>query len=201
MKTKNYSLIAVLCLAITPTFAQFGKLKGLVGKKDKAETTTETATQPGSTTDDAATSLSHIKSRSMAWTADFDRSIDWFKLSATGKLIIATGDGLYGIEPATGKIAWKHDFLKNLSQENYHAIANSPFIAIVTGGMLNMQQVILDVSTGKIIADTKQLGMKMVSKRFTVPSLGGILFSGYVDNMPSLVFIDAASGEKKWVLS
>ena len=160
MKTKKYSLIAILCLAINPTFAQFGKLKGLVGKKDKAETTTETATQASNSPDDAATSLNHIKSRSLAWTADFERSIDWFKLSATGKLIIATGDGLYGIEPATGKTAWKHDFLKNLSEENYHAIANSPFIAIVTGGMLNMQQIILDVSTGKIVADTKKMGMK-----------------------------------------
>ena len=197
MKTTKYSLIAGLCLAVTPTFAQFGKLKGLIGKKDNAETTAEAPAQAGNSANEAATATSHVKSKSMAWAAEFERGIDWFKLSATGKLIVATGDALYGIEPATGKTAWKHESLKNLSEENYHAIANSPFIAIVTGGMLNMQQIILDVSTGKIIANTKELGMKMVSKRFTVPSLGGILFSGYVDNMPSLVFIDAASGEKK----
>jgi hypothetical protein len=166
MKTKKYGLIAILCLAITPTFAQFGKLKSLVGKKDKAETANETGTQPASSV--AETTTNTVKSRAMAWSADFDRGIDWFKLSATGKLIIATGDGLHGIEPASGKTVWKHDFLKNLSEENYHSIPNSPFIAIVTGGMLNMQQIILDVSTGKIIADTKQLGMKMVSKRMIV---------------------------------
>ncbi len=114
---------------------------------------------------------------------------------------MGTNDGLYGVDPANGKVAWKHDFLKNLSTENYNAISNSPFIAIVTGSMFNMQQIVLDVSSGKIVANTKELGMKMVNKRFTVPSLGGIIFTGYVDNKPSLVFIDAATGEKKWVLS
>jgi len=149
----------------------------------------------------AATSTSSVTASGKAWNMDFDRSIDWFRLSPTGKLIAATNDGLYGIEPATGKVAWKHDFLKNLSKTNYNPIGNSPFIAIVTGSMFNMQQIVLDVSSGKVIANTAELGMKMVNKRYTVPSLGGIVFSGYLDNAPSLVFIDAATGAKKWVLS
>ena len=202
---KKIYISTLCCLALAmPASAQFGKLKGLVGKKDKPAT--EAAGSTGENTvasadDSPATNTSGVTASSIAWNMDFDRNIDWFRLSPTGRLIAGTNDGLYGIDPASGKVAWKHDFLKNLTKTNYNPIGNSPFIAIVTGSMFNMQQVILDVSSGKIIANTADLGMKMVNKRYTVPSLGGILFSGYLNNAPSLVFIDAATGEKKWVLS
>ncbi|MES2455989.1 MAG: PQQ-binding-like beta-propeller repeat protein [Bacteroidota bacterium] len=207
---KRFLTLTICCaLAVTSADAQFGKLKGLVGKKDKTteqkddkQGTAELASNAASGADDAvATNTNAVAASGKAWTMDFDKSIDWFRLSPTGKLIAGTNDGLYGIDPATGKVAWKHDFLKNLTKTNYNPIGNSPFIAIVTGSMFNMQQVVLDVSSGKIIANTADLGMKMVNKRYTVPSLGGILFSGYLNNQPSLVFIDAATGEKKWVLS
>ncbi len=190
-----------------PASAQFGKLKGLVNKdktekpesKGAAESTAPA--KQAAANDEPASPTDHIKVAPQAWTLSFDGNIDWFRLSPTGKVIASTNSALYGVEPATGKVAWKHDFLKNLSTENYNPISGSPYIAIVSGGMMNMQQVILDVSTGKIVANTKDMGMKMVNKRFTVPSLGGIIFTGYLNNAPSLVFVDAATGEKKWVLS
>lgn len=189
-----------------PASAQFGKLKALAGKKNNADTEVKkTSTQEGAGQDAgedvAPTPEEHVKESARAWSFEFDRSIDWFRLSPTGKLIASTNDALYGLDPSTGKVAWKHENLKNLSRENYNPISNSSFIAIVTGGMLNMQQIVLDVSTGKVIANTKDLGMKMVSKRYTVPSLGGIIFTGYLNNAPSVVFIDAATGEQRWVLS
>jgi outer membrane protein assembly factor BamB len=208
---KKIYILALCCMyAALPASAQFGKLKALAGKKDKqaakAETQQNTAgkeTDPSTTSTEGVdlTNTSGVAASSKSWAMEFDRGIDWFRLSPTGKLIAGTNDGLYGLDPQTGKVAWKHDFLKNLTKTNYNPITNSPFIAIVTGSMFNMQQVVVDVSSGKIIANTADLGMKMVNKRYTVPSLGGILFSGYIKNAPSLVFIDAATGEKKWVLS
>lgn len=205
---KKLCVTIMFCLSLAMSVsAQFGKLKNLLGKKDKSTTETtaqaaeSAATVPTISDDTKTTNTSDVIVSAKAWTMDFDSGIDWFRLSPTGKLIAATGDGLQGIDPATGKVVWKHDFLKNITKANYNPINNSPFIAIVTGSMFNMQQIILDVSSGKIIASTADLGMKMVNKRYTVPSLNGILFSGYLNNVPSLVFIDAATGEKKWVLS
>lgn len=205
---KKVIITTLWCLSMAMSAsAQFGKLKGLVGKKDKpaaetaAQATESVAGSPNSSDDTKITSTSDVIASAKAWTMDFDSGIDWFRLSPTGKLIAGTNNGLYGIDPNTGKVAWKHDFLKNITKTNYNPISNSPFIAIVTGSMFNMQQVILDVNSGKVIASTADLGMKMVNKRYTVNSLGGILFSGYLNNAPSLVFIDAATGEKKWVLS
>lgn len=207
MTTKKLSLLILCGMAMaTPASAQLGKLKGLMGKKDKTEAKAESAekkTAETPTTDSEVTPSDNdqLKSSDKAWSFEFDRNMEWFRLSPTGKIIASTNDALYGLDPATGKVAWKHDNLKNLTKENYNPVENSPFIAIVTGGMMNMQQIVLDVSTGKIIADTKQLGMKMVNKRYTVPSLGGIIFTGYLNNAPSIVFIDAATGEKKWTMS
>ncbi|KQR71172.1 PQQ-binding-like beta-propeller repeat protein [Pedobacter sp. Leaf176] len=203
---KKFYIITSCCLALAaPASAQFGKLKSLVSKKDKAQQENTVTSATKESTDSAAdvspTNTNAIAAVGKAWSIESEGNIDWYRLSPTGKLIAGTNGGLFGVEPATGKIAWKHDFLKNISRTNYNPISGSPFIAIVTGSMFNMQQVILDVSSGKIIANTADLGMKMVNKRYTVPSLGGIIFSGYLNNQPSLVFIDAASGAKKWVLS
>lgn len=202
---KIYILSACLVSLAIPASAQFGKLKSLVGKKDKPQQENTQAAAPKESPALAEevneTSTSNVAAAGKSWTMQSEGSIDWFRLSPTGKLIAGTNQGLVGIEPGSGKVAWKHEFLKNISRTNYNPISGSPFIAIVTGSIFNMQQVILDVSSGKIIANTSDLGMKMVNKRYTVPSLGGILFSGYLNNQPSLVFIDAASGEKKWVLS
>ncbi|MES3016383.1 MAG: PQQ-binding-like beta-propeller repeat protein [Bacteroidota bacterium] len=190
-----------------PASAQFSKLKGLVDKDKKEKTSNkeeskgESQTKASAGDDVSASSSENVKINPKAWSLEFDGNIDWFRLSPTGKVIASTNSALYGVEPSTGKVAWKHDFLKNLTTENYNPISNSPFIAIVTGSMFNMQQVVLDVNSGKIIANTKDMGMKMVNKRFTVPSLGGIIFTGYLNNAPSIVFVDAKTGEKKWVLS
>jgi len=202
---KLYILSACILSMTLPAYAQFGKLKNLVGKKDKPQQENPAASAIKESTPIESESnerpASDIHAAGKAWEMQTEGSIDWFRLSPTGKIIAGTNQGLIGVEPSTGKVAWKHEFLKNITKTNYNPIIGSPFIAIVTGSMFNMQQVILDVSSGKIIANTAELGMKMVNKRYTVPSLGGILFSGYLNNQPSLVFIDAASGEKKWVLS
>ena len=204
---KKILLLAICGFTVAiPASAQFGKLKGLVNKdktekvQEKSENSSPKTASESSYSDLTEASTDNSKINPKTWSLEFDGNIDWFKLSPTGKVIAATNSGLYGIDPSSGKIAWKHEILKNLTTENYNPISNSPFIAIVTGGIMNMQQIILDVSTGKIIADTKNMGLKMVNKRYTVPSLGGIIFTAYVDNSPSIIFVDAISGEKKWVL-
>ncbi len=176
----------------SPTYAQLGKLKGLMAKKEQAEPKTDGPSVVAKEANPGGQQL---------WNYEFDRNMDWFSLSSSGKIIASTNDALYGLNPTTGKQAWKHEQLKNLTKDNYNPIENSPYIAIVTGTMLNMQQIILDVTNGKILADTKQMGMKMVSKRYSLPSLGGIIFTGYLNNAPSIVFVDLATGEKKWVLN
>ena len=199
MKKKFYitlTLLAGICLS---SQAQFGGLKGLMGKKDKsADKQTAVASQEGQ--EPAETSIDNFADNPKAWTVEFDKNIDWFKLNSSGKLIAAANDALYGVEPSSGKIIWKHPEFKNLSKENYSIIAGSPYVAIVTGGMLTMHHVIIDVTDGRIVADTKDLGVKYVNRRYVAPSLNGIIFSGVDNKGLALVMIDASTGKKLWTL-
>ena len=193
-KTLTLSLI-LSCFVWLGAHAQFGKLKSLV-KKDKTEDTKTTGTGE----DAAETSSTDVTANPKAWTADFDKSIDWFKLNPTGKLIVGASDAVYAIDPATGKTAWKLADFKDIGKDNFNAIPNSPYVAIMLGGMTSYSHVIIDATDGRIISDTKAMGMKYVGKRYVVPSMGGILFSGFIDNVQSLVMVDAATGKKLWTL-
>lgn len=208
--TKKFHLALLICCSFTlGAQAQLGKLKGLVNKKEKTEESkpadksdksdSKAADSPAG--EEEETSTANVAANPKAWSVKFDKNIDWFKLSSTGKLIASTNDALYGIDPASGKTAWKRTEFKNLTKENYNPIPNSPYIAIVTGGMLSMHHAIVDVTDGRIVGNTKDMGVKYVSKRYVVPSLGGIIFSGIDDKgKPALVMMDAATGKKVWTL-
>jgi hypothetical protein len=195
MKKALTLAILLSCSVWFGAHAQFGKLKSLV-KKDK----TEDNKTAGNGENATETSDADVAANPKAWTADFDKSIDWFKLNPTGKLIVGASDAVYAIDPATGKTAWKLADFKDISKDNFNAIPNSPYVAIMLGGITSYYHVIIDATDGRIITDTKAIGMKYVGKRYVVPSMGGILFSGFIDNVQSLVMVDAASGKKLWIL-
>ena len=205
---KKYCLVIALAAGMNLTaHAQFGKLKGLISKKDKTEEgkssddkTADAAAKNSGSAEAAETSTDHVAANAKTWTAEFDRSIEWFKLAPTGKLVVAANDALYGVDPLSGKTVWKRTELKGLTKDNYHVIPNSPYVAIVSGGMLSMHHLILDVTDGRIVSDTKELGVKYVNKRYVAPSLNGILFSGMDDKGWALMMVDATTGKKLWTL-
>jgi outer membrane protein assembly factor BamB len=199
MKKKLLLTIALSFTMLLGAQAQFGKLKGLI-KKDKTEETKSDDKGTAGGDDAVATSTEGIAANPKAWTADFNKNIDWFKLNPTGKLIVGASDGVYGIDAATGKTIWKLADFKDIGKDNFNAIPNSPYVAIMLGGMTSYYHVIVDATDGRVVTDTKAMGMKYVGKRYVVPSLGGILFAGYIDNVQSLVMIEASTGKKIWTL-
>ncbi|RZM30206.1 MAG: hypothetical protein EOO88_01760 [Pedobacter sp.] len=203
MNKKHYLLFVLAAGLAMPAHAQFGKLKGLIGKKEKVEEPKPSASaerDAAAGNETTATSSDDVQAAAKAWTAEFAGGIEWFKLTPTGKLVVSANDGLYGINPVSGKTLWKHPELKGLDKENYNIIPSSPYVAIVSGGMLSMHHLILDVTDGRVVSDTKELGVKYVNKRFVVPSLNGILFSGMDNKGWALIMTDAGTGKKLWSL-
>ena len=115
---KTFVLTLTLCCALMfGAHVQFGKIKGLLKKDKSADTKSADKNDAGGKAvadggDAAETSTAGLTANPKAWTANFDKSIDWFKLNPTGKLIVGASDGLYGIDAATGKTAWKHNDFK-----------------------------------------------------------------------------------------
>lgn len=133
------------------------------------------------------------------WTKKFPGNIKWYRISDAGILIVGTGDALYGIQPETGSEIWKLENLDDVKESNYDPIEGSPYIAIVKGGLSKKKHTILDVTTGKIIASSADLGMFTVTKRLELPALASMIFYGInKTGKPALMLISYTDGVVKW---
>lgn len=132
------------------------------------------------------------------WNKKFDGAIKWYKQTETGVLVVSSGDALYGINPETGNEVWKLPEFDGIREENYDPIDGSPYVAIVEGG-LNKKHIIIDVTTGKVVAKSKELGFTNVTKRIECKKLGAIMFYGTNGNgKPQLTLVDVTTGNKLW---
>ncbi len=198
--------IIFLSLIILGSITAQAQLKGLLNKKKdaKQETALEdkktSKNTPESTDNEEVESVSveNIVAKKEAWQAKFDREINWFNLTSLGTVVVSTDDALYGIDPKSGNISWKSEQFKKLSKTNYASLIGSPFIAIFEGGIMSMRQTIIDVTDGRIVCNTKDLGMKYANKRLSIPNLGSVLFGGMDSNGQALMLVSLIDGKKQW---
>lgn len=133
------------------------------------------------------------------WTKNFPSKINWYQISDAGTLVVATKDGLYGINSADGTEAWKNKDIENIQESNYDPIEGTPYAAISKTGLMKSVNNIIDLVTGKVMANTKALGLAYVSKRIYLMKSNQVLFYGTgKTGKPTLMLIDLSSGEKKW---
>jgi len=133
------------------------------------------------------------------WTKNFPSKINWYKITDAGILVVATKDGLYGVNPTDGKEIWKNDDIENINEENYDPIEGTPYIVMAKRGMFKSSNKIVDVVTGKVIANTKDLGLMSLTKRIYLMKSNAVLFYGIgASGKPTLMKINLADGAKVW---
>ncbi len=133
------------------------------------------------------------------WTKNFPSKINWYKISDAGTLVVATKDGLYGISAQDGSEAWKNDDIENIQESNYDPIEGTPYAALSKAGLTKSVNNIVDLVNGKIVANTKDLGLRTVSKRIYLMKSNKVLFYGGSDKGAMLlVLADLSSGQKVW---
>ena len=134
------------------------------------------------------------------WKCSLPETILWQKITPLGIVVAATPGGLYGINPENGSIAWKlaDPVVANLPEDNYEAIVNTPFVAIVGKGNLP-QHVVLNPQTGKIICNSKDAGISGVVSRYVLFETGNILIYGLQGTItPVVALFDISTGKIKW---
>ncbi|MEO7445707.1 MAG: hypothetical protein ABIU55_09430 [Ferruginibacter sp.] len=214
MKKQKLILLLIAMSLSTAGFTQLGSL--MKKKKDKEQKEAVKSDSAPAATEETATEATNnstssdktegdvdeglMKDNKVAWKNNFESTIDWFSLSPVGNLIVSANKALYGVDGVTGKIIWKNEKFGGVDQENFAMIANSPYIAMVSGGLLNRQQTILNALDGKVVADTRQMGYKMVGKRYPVPNQDGFLLTAYENNKQTIFFINAPSATEAWKL-
>ncbi len=205
MKKLSFILLAAGLFFSTAGFAQLG---GLIKKKKDKEQKEEVkaaeapTSNPQANSNEVAGDVDEgvMKSNKTAWQNNFESSIDWFSLSPVGNLIVSANKALFGVDGNTGKILWKNEKFGGIAQDNFAMISNSPYIAMVSGGMLNRQQTIINALDGKVVTDTREMGYKMVGKRYPVPSQDGFLMTAYEGNKQTIFFVNAPEAAEVWKL-
>jgi outer membrane protein assembly factor BamB len=145
------------------------------------------------------TALSALGQSSLKWKVNVGKEVNWMKVTPMGVTIVSTKEALIGLDPNTGQTLWKHDFLGKMKPEDYQPIEDTPLVAIIDQGFMVANHVIMDVQTGRIIVNSKELDFGMLHGRFEMPALGATLFIGNSKkNDLSLALIDITSGQVKW---
>ena len=137
--------------------------------------------------------------KAVDWTKNFPSKINWYKITDAGILVVGTNDALYGVNPADGKEVWKIDKIENIQEENYDPIEGTPYIVLAKRGMFKSSNNIVDVVTGKSIANSRDLGLAAITKRIHLIKNNAVLFYGIgATGKPTLMMVSLSSGEKLW---
>ncbi|MEO6404146.1 MAG: PQQ-binding-like beta-propeller repeat protein [Ferruginibacter sp.] len=133
------------------------------------------------------------------WSKSFPSKVKWYKITDAGVLVVGTGDALYGVNPADGKEAWKIDQIENIQEENYDPIEGTPYIVLAKRTMMKSVNNVVDVVTGKLLIDTKSLGLAAVTKRLHLIKSNTLMFYGTGSTgKPTLMLVSLADGSKIW---
>ena len=114
------------------------------------------------------------------WTKSFPSKVKWYRITDAGVLVVGTNDALYGINPSDGKEIWKNDDIENISEENYDPMEGTPYIVLAKRGLMKSSNKIVDVVTGKEVANTTNLGLAAVTKRIYLMKSNAVFFTAQV---------------------
>jgi hypothetical protein len=142
-----------------------------------------------------------------AWSAKFKSAINWQRVHSLGYLVVSTNDGLYGVNPADGKILWENKTYPALDPAMMQEVEGTEFLAISYKADPNAKipmQAIIEVSGGKVLFDSQKEGIGVLS-RHVLPLSGRLLVVGVkagsslAHMIATLFMYDIASGKQLWV--
>lgn len=126
--------------------------------------------------------------------------IRWMQQANDGTLVAATDLSLLGIDPKTQKIAWEIKELGSAEEGKFENIPGTPYFLVETSKVVNLgtpQTSIIEAGTGKIIFNSKDAEMNIVSKR-PLYEITAMLIEGKKNKRNFIALIDLNTGKEKW---
>jgi outer membrane protein assembly factor BamB len=150
----------------------------------------------------AATGHESVPEVAPAWSLQFGGTVAWQRVTPLGHLMVSTSDGLYGVDPAAGKLVWRHGHLRHLDEDEYEEIHGTPFV-VVSGGKTNARVTVLDAGSGRIIFDSTAAGIVRLVSEHVLPQSRSLLVIGFRegDKEATMSLFDIATGKKRWTNS
>ena len=131
------------------------------------------------------------------WEADLKKTISWYQITPTGNLILATNDGIVGINESNGVLLYTIPNVVSASEEEFQVIPNTPFgmISRVEGRLES--KLIFKLTDGKVLFDSKKEGIS-IGKQYLLGSTGDFIFQGIRGKESVFFLVDIATGTIRW---
>jgi outer membrane protein assembly factor BamB len=131
------------------------------------------------------------------WEADLKKTISWYQITPTGNLILATNDGIVGINESNGVLLYTIPNVVSASEEDFQVIPNTPFgmISRVEGRLES--KLIFKLTDGKVLFDSKKEGIS-IGKQYLLGSTGDFIFQGIRGKESVFFLVDIATGTIRW---
>lgn len=120
------------------------------------------------------------------WDGEQNTSIQWLKVTASGRLLIGANQGLIAYDPETGKAIFdsrtKDEGLPNFEARTYEEIQNSPLFRIQHYPFIGRaNHYIVNSINGKIYGSNDLLGINNILETYVLPLSSSILYVGRKD--------------------
>ncbi|MFY0483395.1 PQQ-binding-like beta-propeller repeat protein [Flavobacterium sp. PLA-1-15] len=101
------------------------------------------------------------KAEAPNFTYNFDGKIDFMKLTDSGVLVVANGDGFAGIKPGQTNLHFNFKDYGKVKQEELDFIPMSPYVIVSQGGVFSSKKSVIDFVSGKKLFATEENGWKL----------------------------------------
>lgn len=101
------------------------------------------------------------KAEAPNFTYNFGGKIDFMKLTDSGVLVVANGDGFAGIKPGQDKLHFDFNDYGKVKEEELEFIPLSPYVIVSQGGVFSSKKSVIDFVSGKKLFATEDNGWKM----------------------------------------
>ncbi len=131
------------------------------------------------------------------WTARCGNA-QWMRITSAGALVVGTGEGLKGVDPATGQVSWTIAELANVPEANYEEVARTPFITLVPGDSPD-DLFIVEPFTGQVVFNSEKAGISRITSKYFLYANNAIILAGQkADKTAAMACVDMGTGQVRW---
>ncbi len=144
--------------------------------------------------------LAHAAAKQL-WTLKTTSDIEFQRLTPLGTLLVATGEGLESIDPATGQSQWKRTDLGKVREANFDIIPNTSFAILSSGGGMSGKSSlsVIDLAAGTDKWTTKDMPIATSYGSLLVPHKNALFMPALTKKgKPTYIVLDIDTGAAKW---
>ena len=133
------------------------------------------------------------------WTQQLSAPVNWQQMTMSGTLIVATHDGLLGLDTKTGLQVWRHADLRGIKVDGFEEIPGSALV-VLTQGQRDKRIIVLDALKGTVVFDSRKENLAQILDKRILHNSSGLLIAGFEVGKPktTLFLYDISTGKRRW---